>query len=183
MAYSFTQLDKEIQESVVWLSQEMGNIRTSRATPALLDSVRVLAYGVQMPLNQVATISIEDPRTLRIAPWDQAQLKEIERAIMLADLGVSVALDDTGARVSFPELTAERREALKKIAKERLEEARKRLRQIRDDVWNDIQESEAQGILSEDEKFRCKDEMQKRIDKGNGSLEDLFFRKDKEISQ
>ena len=160
----------------------MSGIRTGRATPTLLDGVQVEAYGARMPISQVASLSTEDARTLRITPWDASQTKEIERAITLANLGVSSAVDDKGLRVFFPELTSERREQLLKISKQKLEEARVALRGERDKVWSDIQAKEKDGKLSEDEKFRAKDEMQKLIDEGNKKLEELAERKEKEIS-
>ena len=135
-----------------------------------------------MPISQVASLSTEDARTLRITPWDASQVKEIERAITLANLGVSSAVDDKGLRVFFPELTSERREQLLKISKQKLEEARVALRGERDKVWSDIQAKEKDGKLSEDEKFRAKDEMQKLVDEGNKKLEELAERKEKEIS-
>ena len=182
MAYDFKQLKTNIAATHEWLVKEMSGIRTGRATPTLLDGVQVEAYGARMPISQVASLSTEDARTLRITPWDASQVKEIERAITLANLGVSSAVDDKGLRVFFPELTSERREQLLKISKQKLEEARVALRGERDKVWSDIQAKEKDGKLSEDEKFRAKDEMQKLIDEGNKKLEELAERKEKEIS-
>ncbi len=182
MAYDFKQLKTNIAATHEWLVKEMSGIRTGRATPTLLDGVQVEAYGARMPISQVASLSTEDARTLRITPWDASQVKEIERAITLANLGVSSAVDDKGLRVFFPELTSERREQLLKISKQKLEEARVALRGERDKVWSDIQAKEKDGKLSEDEKFRAKDEMQKLVDEGNKKLEELAERKEKEIS-
>src|SRR3989338_1176912 len=182
MAYDFKQLKTNIAATHEWLVKEMSGIRTGRATPPLLDGVQVEAYGARMPISQVASLSTEDARTLRITPWDASQVKEIERAITLANLGVSSAVDDKGLRVFFPELTSERREQLLKISKQKLEEARVALRGERDKVWSDIQAKEKDGKLSEDEKFRAKDEMQKLVDEGNKKLEELAERKEKEIS-
>jgi ribosome recycling factor len=182
MAYNFSPLKDRIKEVQEWLSKEFTSIRTGRATPALLDSVQVESYGARMPISQVGSISVEDPRTLRISPWDVSQVKEIEKAIIAANLGVSVSVDDKGARVFFPELTSERRTILMKLAKERLEDARVSLRKERDQVWNEIQAKEKEGGMGEDEKFRYKDEMQKYIDEANKKLEELFEKKEKEIT-
>ena len=134
-----------------------------------------------MPINQVANISTEDARTLRISPWDMSTAKEIEKAITVANLGLSVGADEKGIRVFFPELTAERRLSLVKIAKEKVEEARVALRVARDEVWSELQRMERDGELSEDEKFRGKDDMQKRVDAANASFEEALARKEKEI--
>jgi ribosome recycling factor len=181
MAYDFSSLKKKIADIENWLTQEFSSIRTGRATPALLDTIRVESYGTKVPLNQVGTTLVEDARTLRITPWDPSQSKEIEKAISMANLGVSVSVDDRGLRVFFPELTAERRTILLKLMKEKLEEARVSLRSERDRVWADIQQQEKQKSFGEDEKFRYKDEMQKLIDAGGEKLDAHAQRKEKEI--
>ena len=109
MAYDFSTLDKNIKETDEWLTREFSGIRTGRATPAILDSVKADVYGTRTALIQIGTVSIEDARTLRVIPWDKSLNKAVEKAITEADLGVSVATDDQGLRVLFPELTAERR--------------------------------------------------------------------------
>lgn len=182
MAYDFKPFEKELAEVAEWLKRELSGIRTGRATPAILDSVMVESYGTRLPVAQVATVSVDDARTLRIAPWDAGQTKEIEKAIIQANLGLSVGADEKGVRVFFPELTTERRESLMKIAKEKMEEARGRVRQLRDDVWSEIQEMERVGTIPEDDKFRAKDDMQKRVDATNEQFEDLLLRKEKEMT-
>ncbi len=181
MTYDFKSLKKETDETIGWLKREHSGIRTSSATPALLDGVTVLAYGSQTPLNQTASISVEDARTLRITPWDKELVKEIEKAITNANFGVSISTDESGSRVSFPELTSERREQLVKLMKDKLEDARIALKSARDKVWNDIQKKEKSKEISEDEKFSYKDEMQKIIDDGNKTLDELSEKKEKEI--
>lgn len=182
MAYDFKTLKERLKGTEDWMVKEMGGIRTGRATPVLLDGVLVESYGTRMPISQLASLSTEDARTLRVVPWNAGQVKDIERAITLANLGVSSSVDEKGLRIFFPELTSERREQLKKIAKQKLEEARVALRGERDKVWGDIQSKEKDGKLSEDEKFRAKDEMQKLVDETNKKLEELAERKEKEIS-
>ncbi len=181
--YDFKELQLKITEGEEWLRKEYQGLRTGRATPTLLDSIQVDSYGSRMPLNQVANIGVEDARTLRIVPWDTSQIKEIEKAINDANFGVGVGVDDKGIRISFPELTSERRDSLIKIAKDKLEDARQSLRGAREDSWGDIQAKEKAGDMSEDEKFGAKDELQKHIDTGNSSLEELFKKKEIEISQ
>jgi len=183
MAYNFSDLKQKIKDTEEWLSREFSGVRTGRATPVLLDMVFVDAYGSKMPIQQVGSVSVEDARTLRISPWDSSLVKEVEKAILLADLGVGVATDDAGLRVSFPELTGERRIQLMKIAKDKLEQARVALRSERETTKNDITKSEKEGEIGEDEKFRYMEEMQKFVDEGNRKLEELFEKKEKEIAE
>lgn len=183
MTYSFSVFDARAAEVVEWLAKEYTSVRTGRATPTLLDGVQVESYGTRVPLMQVGSVGVEDPRTLRVTPWDASQVKAIEKAITDADLGVSVASDDRGIRVTFPELTSERRVQLLKIAKAKLEDARVSLRQARDEVVRDLEQKEKASELTEDEKFRAKDDLQKRIDKANEQLNAMLAKKETEISQ
>jgi ribosome recycling factor len=168
--FSFSPLKQKIDDTIVWLQNELAGVRTGQASPALLDGVRVEVYGSAMPLNQVASVTIEDPKTLRVSAWDAGNIKALERAIADADLGVSSATDEKGVRVHFPPLTSERRTQLVKIVSGKLEEARITLRHERDRVWNEIQKLAKEGEMSEDEKFRAKEEMEKRIKEGNDAL-------------
>ena len=182
MAYDFKPFDKKIVEITERLARELSGVRTGRATPAILDGIAVESYGTRMPLNKVANISVEDARTLRISPWDMSVAKEIEKAITVANLGLSVGSDEKGVRVFFPELTADRRVSLLRIAKEKVEDIRTQLRHERDDVWSDIQVKERDGEITEDDKFRHKDEMQKKVDAANKSFDEALARKEKEIA-
>lgn len=182
MAYDFSKLDSELNEAKEWLSREYRGLRTGRATPMILDSVQVSAYGSYQPLKHVASISTEDARTLRVQPFDAGLMKDIERAISTADLGLGTAPDQTGIRITFPNLTAERRQELTKIAKGKLEEARSSVRVARDECWKTIQEKEKTSEITEDDKFSFKDEMQKRIDKANEELEMAFEKKETEMT-
>jgi len=161
--------------------REYQSLRTGRASPAILDSVKVSAYGSLMPLNQVATVRIEGARSLVVQPFDTSLAKDIERGLADADLGVGVASDSSGIRVSFPELTSERREQLIKIAKAKLEEARTTVRGGRDECWKEIQDQEKEGGITEDDKFRLKDEMQEKVDAMNDELQQLFEKKEAEM--
>jgi ribosome recycling factor len=182
MAYDFKPFDARIQEIAEHVAKELGGIRTGRAAPAILDGIQVESYGSRMPINQVANVAVEDARTLRIAPWDASQIKEIEKAIGQANLGLSLAIDEKGVRVFFPELTSERRVQLVKLAKEKTEDGKTSLRVARDDVWSHIQKQERDGDISEDDKFRFKDEMQKKVDAANKQFDEMLERKEKEIA-
>lgn len=174
---------KKLKETVSWLGEAYTGIRTGQATPALLDGVRVPSYGAQVPLNQVGTIGIEDARTLRISTWDAGTIPAIEQAIKDADLGVSVSTDSSGLRISFPELTSERREQLLKIAKQKLEDARVSIRAARDEIMKDIDRQQKDGDLSEDKKFAMKEQIQKQVDATNKELEELYGQKEVEIQK
>lgn len=181
MQYNFSTLKDKLSGTNKWLSQEFSSLRTGRATPALLDNVLVDSYGAKMPVSHVANIGIEDARSLRVTPWDKGQIKEIEKAVAAANLGVSTSPDSTGIRIIFPELTEDRRKTLVKIIKEKLEDGRVAVRMEREKVWTDIQDKVKEGLLSEDDKFRLKDELQKIVDDANKGLEDLAEKKEKEI--
>lgn len=181
MAYNFSILKEKLGSAEESLHRELSGIRTGRATPSILDTVIVESFGTKMPVKQVASIAVEDARTIRVIPWDTTQIKNIEKAVIQANLGIAIAVDEKGARLSFPELTAERRTVFIKLAKEKLEEAKIKMRNVRDDVWKDIQKKEKDGEISEDEKFRLKDDMQKIVDAISKSMEESFIKKESEI--
>ncbi len=183
MAYNFTQFKQGTKDIEEWLKRELSTIRTGRATPAILDGVRVEAYGSDMSIMELANISVEDARVLRIAPWDMSQAKSIEKGIIASDLGLSVSVDDKGLRVMFPELTSDRRVSLVKVAKQKLEDARVTLRTEREKVMKDLEKQEKEGVISEDEKFRLKTELQKMLDDTNRMLDEAFAKKEKEITE
>ncbi|MBX4210648.1 ribosome recycling factor [Candidatus Parcubacteria bacterium] len=182
MSFNFAGFKQKVKDVEEWLKREYAGVRTGRATPVLLDRVFVESYGSKMPIQQVAGITTEDARSLRVTPWDASQIKNIEKAVTVADLGVSVIADEKGLRIFFPELTSERRAALIKIAKEKLEGAKITLRQDRDRVWDEIQKKEKAKEIDEDEKFSLKKEMQKIVDDANKALDDIAARKEKEIT-
>lgn len=182
MAYDFSILKGQIKETEEWLSRELSSVRTGRASPALLDSVKPEVYGARTPITQLGSLSIEDARTLRIIPWDKSSVKAIEKGITDADLGVSVVTDDQGLRVIFPELTAERRTLLTKIANEKHEQAKVTLRGHRTDAIKEIDTLEKDG-MGEDLAKRNKEEVQKLIDAANVSLEAIAKKKAEEIAQ
>jgi ribosome recycling factor len=168
---------QNLAEKIEWLSRELQGVRTGRASPALLDSVRVEVYGSMMALQEIASISGEDARTLYVNPWDKGQVKAIEKAITLADLGVSVGSDEKGIRVSFPELTHERRAQLVKLVHAKLEDARIQVRGVRTKAMAELEKSG----LSDDDVKRMKTDIQKAVDDTNHKLEELTQRKEKEL--
>ena len=181
MQYNFSNFKAELKKVGDFLSKEYTQLNIGRASPMVLDGISVPSYGSYVPLKNVANISIEDPKTLRIAPWDKSQVKDIEKAIMAANLGLSVATDDMGIRVIFPQLTTESRQSLVKVLKEKLEETRITVRHERVAVLEDIEAQEKEGKITEDEKFRAKEELQKLTTEVNNSLEAIFEKKQKEV--
>jgi len=163
------------------LGKEYMGLNVGRASPSVLDGVTVESYGARAPLKNVASITTEDPKTLRISPWDKNQIKEVEKAIASSNLGLSVSVDEVGIRVIFPQLTTETRAKLTRVLKEKLEEARITVRRERERIWEDVQKKEKEGKITEDEKFRAKDDLQKIIDEVNKNLEAIFSRKEKEV--
>lgn len=175
--------ESRLKAIVEWLGNEYSGIRTGQATPALLDSVKVESYGALMPINQVASVGIEDARTIRVSPWDAGLVKAIETAVRDADLGVSVVTDSSGLRIIFPELTGDRRVQLLKLAKNKLEEARVSVRSARDEIMKSIDKLEKDGEISEDDKFTQKEDAQKKVETANRTLDALYERKESEINK
>lgn len=181
MSYDFNPFKKQLAGTEEYLKKEFSQIRTGQATPAILDAVKVDVYGAPMGLKELASVTIEGARSLRILPWDKNQSKEIEKAIAAANLGLSVVVDDAGLRVMFPELTAERRTQIAKLAKDKLEDAKKQVRQHRDAVVKGLQAKEKEGGYGKDEIFRLKGEAQKFVDEANKKLDESYAKKEKEV--
>lgn len=181
MTYDFSKLKTNIKETEEWLVRELSGVRTGRATPTLLDGIKPEAYGTRTPIRELANISVENARTLRITPWDKELLKVIEKGITEADLGISVSTDDQGLRIAFPELTSERRIQLSKIAGDKTEQAKVTLRSHRTDAIKALDVAEKEGGMGKDDVARFKVEIQKLIDAGNESLAEVLKRKEAEI--
>lgn len=181
MQYNFLNFKTALKKVEEFLGKEYNQLNIGRASPMVLDGVTVESYGSYVPLKNVASVSIEDPKTLRIAPWDKNQIKSIEKAVIGSNLGLSVATDDMGIRVIFPQLTTETRQTLVKVLKEKLEEQRIVARREREIVFRDVETKEKEGKMTEDERFRAKEELQKIINETNKNLETIFEKKQKEV--
>jgi len=173
--YNTTNFKSELKKIEEWLSKEFMQVQTGRATPIILDSVMVDSYGSMMPIKNVASISIEDAKTLRISPWDRNHIKTIEKAIQESNLGLSVVSDGDGVRAIFPMLTTENKTKLVKILKDKLEDARISVRKERQGAIDETED------LTEDEKKRAKDEIQKCVDEANQNLEAIFDKKETDL--
>lgn len=177
------EFQKKLEGVIEWLRNEYVSVRTGQANPSLLDSIRVDSYGSKVAINQVGSVGIEDARTLRISPWDSDSIVAIERALIDADLGIGVVTDSQGLRITFPELTGERREQLIRLAKQKMEEARVRVRNTRDEKMKSIESRNKTKEIGDDEARREKEQVQKQIDEVNRKLESLYEQKEKEINQ
>lgn len=181
MSYDLSKIKNKKEETKVWFQNEIASLRTGRATPALVENILVDSYGTKTPLKHLASINAEDAKTLRITPWDNGVLKNIETSIVASNLGSQPIADKQSIRLTLPELTEERRKSLIKLVGEKIEEAKVSLRRERDEVWKDIQEKERKGEIPEDDKFRLKDELQKIVDNATEELEMIKKEKEKEI--
>lgn len=181
MSYDFSNLKSKLKETEEWLVRELGAVRTGRANPSMLDSIKVDAYGSEMGISQVASISLEDSRTLRVTPWDTSLIKMIEKAIIVSNTGLSVATDEKGLRVIVPALTTESRTQFVKLAKSKVEDAKVAVRLERNKVNDDLQSQKKEGAMSEDDAMRAKNEVEKIIKETIDSLDVLGDKKEAEI--
>lgn len=181
MQYNFSNFKNELKKTEEFLSKEYSQLNIGRASPMVLDGISVESYGSFVPLKNSATISIEDPKTLRISPFDKSQIKAIEKSIAGSNLGLSIATDDMGIRVIFPQLTTETRQTLVKVLKEKLEESRITVRHERVVVLEDIEAKKKEAKMTEDEMFAAKEELQKITTETNNKMEAIFEKKEKEV--
>jgi ribosome recycling factor len=177
MSFTYTKLDAGLKEATDWLSREFSRVHTGRASPMLLDGVMVESYGSLQPIKNIGSINVEDARTLRISLWDKASIKEVEKAITAANLGLSVSADAEGLRAIFPALTTENRTKLVKVLKDKMEDGRISVRKEREAALSELKTAG----LPEDDERRAKDEIQKRVDAANAKLESIFAGKENEI--
>ena len=163
------------------LKRELAGLRTGRATPALVEDIDVDCYGSKTPLKAVAAISNPEPRMLLIQPWDKTLLPAIERAISTSPLGMNPVSERDTIRLVIPTLTEERRRDLVKLLGRHVEQARIAVRQAREDAQKGVDRKEKEKEISEDEKFRRKQEIQKMVDEYNRKIEESAAAKEKEI--
>ncbi|MBL7190850.1 ribosome recycling factor [bacterium] len=175
--------DSRMQKSVESFEREMVHIRTGRATPNLLDSIKVEYYGNEVPLNQVASVSIPEPRTIIIQPWEKQIAGAIEKAILKSNLGITPNNDGSIIRLSIPALTEERRKDLVRMIKKTAEDFRISVRNIRRDANEQLKKAEKASEISEDESKRLMDKVQKLTDENIEKIDKILDKKEKEILQ
>ena len=175
--------EERMKKAAEVLRGDLVTIRTGRASPALMERVRVDYYGTPTPLNQLAAISVPEPRLLVIRPYDSGSLPEIERAILTSDLGLTPINDGKVIRLSIPRLTEERRQELVKIVSRRVEEARVAIRNCRRDGLQELRELEKEKLISEDEHYRAREDMQKLTDKHIEKVDEIGKAKEEEVME
>lgn len=163
--------------------EELASIRSGRATPALLNKITVDYYGTQTPLNQVANISVPEPRLLVIAPYDKSSIAAIEKSINASDLGITPNNDGTVIRLSFPQLTEDRRKEMIKLAHVRAEDGRVAIRGVRRHAKQELERMKKDGTLSEDEERAAENQLQKLTDKYVHEVDENLKRKEAELSE
>ena len=171
----------EFEKAFNFLRGEIDKIRTSRATPSMVEDLQVSCFDSVFPLNQLASISCPEPNQIVIQPWDASYIEPIEKAVSSSGLGMSATVDKNVIRLSLPLLTEEYRHSLVKVLNAKAEEGRQTMRHWREDSWNKIQKAQKEGLLSEDDKFKGKDELQKLIDEYNKKIKELVEKKEKEL--
>ena len=174
---------ERMDKAISVLKDELAGVRTGRATPALLQRVVVDYYGTPVPIQQLASFSVPEPRTLMISPFDRNAIAAMEKSIMSSDLGITPSNDGTVIRLSFPPLTEERRKELIKLVHHRGEEGRVAVRNIRRHSKEELEKLEREGGISEDDLVRSEKELQKLTDKHISDIDDVVAHKDAELKE
>lgn len=173
----------KMDKAIAVLKDELAAVRTGRASPALLQRIVVDYYGAQVPIQQLASFSVPEPRTLMVAPYDRNAIASVEKAIMASDLGITPGNDGSVIRLSFPPLTEERRNELIKLVHHRGEEARVSCRNIRRHSKEELEKLEREGSISEDELARSEKELQRFTDKHISEIDEVVAHKDAELKE
>ncbi len=175
------EFEEKLKKSVSTLKKDLSKLRTGVASISLLDDIRVNYYGQPTPLNQVATISAPDSRTITVQPWDTSSIGELEKAIQKSDLGVNPMSDGKIIRLVFPRLTEERRKELMKMGGKMLETTKVAMRNVRRETNERLKKMEKEKALSKDDSFKLQEEVQKTTDKYISAVESVYTEKEKEI--
>ncbi|MGQ7791914.1 ribosome recycling factor [Faunimonas sp. B44] len=174
-------LQRRMQGALSVLKTELSGLRTGRASANLLDPIMVPAYGSQMPINQVGTVSVPEPRMLTVQVWDQTLVGKVDRAIRDANLGLNPVVEGTLLRIPIPELNAQRRQEMVKVGHKYAEQARVAVRHVRRDGMESLKRMEKNGEISEDDSRRQSDEIQKMTDGFIKEIDEMLAAKEKEI--
>ena len=174
-------LKPRLEKAINQFREEITSLQTGRATPALLEEIEVNAYNTKTPLSQLAAIQSPDPRTLLIQPWDKNIIKEVERAILDSPLGLSPVLDGETLRLSIPPLNEEKRKELVRLLKEKMEVARIKVRQERENILDEVKKMGKDGQITEDDKYLTKDKVQELIQEYNKKIDEIASKKEQDI--
>lgn len=176
-----TNREEQMKKAISFLKEELSTIRAGKANPKLVDKIQVSYYGSMTPLNQIANISVPEPRCLIIQPWDASSIKEIEKAILNSDLGINPSNDGKIIRLMIPQLTEERRKDLLKLVKKEVENSKVALRNVRRDAIEAIKKMEKNSEITKDDLKKAEEDAQKLTDKYTKLIDDLYKDKEKEI--
>jgi len=182
-ALDFKDLNRRMHGAVSVLKTELSGLRTGRASPNLLDPVTVSAYGTQMPINQVATVNVPEPRMLSVQVWDKSLAGAVDRAIREANLGLNPIMEGTLLRIPIPELNAQRRQEMVKVAHKYAEQARIAVRHVRRDGMDHLKKMEKDGHHSEDDTRAQSEELQELTDSTIKEIDEMLAAKEREIIQ
>ena len=180
---TLAQAETKMKKSVDALRHHLGAIRTGRASPALVEHIHVEYYGSEMPLNQLANVSVPEPRMLVIQPWDQGAIKAIEKAIQHSELGINPTNDGRIIRLGIPPLTEQRRRVLTKLVKKEVEESKIALRNLRRDAQNDLKKLETDKQISSDELKRAQERLQELTDRYTREMDQVGAAKETEVME
>jgi len=181
MKGSYPEFEGKMQKCIKYMVEEFGTVRAGLANATVLDKIRIDYYGTQTPVNQVGTISIPEPHMLVIQPWDASSLKEIEKAILKSDLGLTPVNDGKIIRLSFPPLTEERRKEFVKIISKKAEEAKVAIRGVRRDAIEEMKKQNKNGEITEDDLKIAEKDIQELTDKYVKNVDEEYKKKEKEI--
>ena len=177
----FNDLEENLNVTIEKYQSELGGVRTGRANPTIVEDLVIDYFGTPTPINQTANVTSTDARTIVITPWSKDSLIDIEKAINESELGVAPVNDGEAVRLSFPPLTEERRKELVKLVGQKTEEVRIKVRKLRENSREEIQKDDKDGNISEDDKFREDDKLQKIIDEYNKKIENINVKKEKDV--
>ncbi|RJP27947.1 MAG: ribosome recycling factor [Candidatus Omnitrophota bacterium] len=174
--------EEKMKKAIESVLREFSEVRTGRANPGLVEGMHIDYYGTPTLLKQIASISVPDPHLITIQPWDKNAIPEIEKAILKSNLGVTPSVADNVVRLTIPQLSRDRREEMVKLVHKMSEEGRVSLRTIRRDAKESLEKLEKDKVISEDDKFRSIDELQKLVDRYTAKVDELLKSKEKEIT-
>ena len=183
MATNIKDFETKMQKTISVLNSEYAAVRAGRANPAILDKVTVDYYGVATPLTQIGTVSVPDPRSILIQPWDAGILKEVEKAILASDIGITPNNDGKSLRLNFPPLTEERRKEIVKTIRKKGEDSKVAIRSIRRDAMDAVKADKKNGEITEDDVKNIENDVQKLTDKYVKEIDTVMAAKEKEIME
>ncbi len=181
--FDLNDIKRRMQGAVTSLKGDLGSLRTGRATPSILDPIQVDAYGAKMPMAQVATVSVPEPRLLSISVWDRGMIAAVEKAIRESDLGMNPQTEGQTIRLRVPEMNEQRRKEMVKVAHKYAEESRVAIRHVRRDGLDHLKKLEKDGAISEDDEKRQAGDVQKVTDQHIAEVDEVLAAKEKEIMQ